>query len=100
MSIIDIESRLNRTQAKKILGEFFRANPNSVSFTSHAQKQMLERDLTSIDVVNVLRAGKIYGDPEVENGSFRYRIETTRIMVVFAFRSPDKIVIVTAWRKQ
>jgi hypothetical protein len=99
-SSVDIESKLNKIQAKKLLGEFFKKNPNSVSFTNHAQKQMAKRDLTSTDVINVLRAGKIYNEPEYENGTYRYRVETTRIMVIFAFRSPNKIVIVSAWRKQ
>jgi hypothetical protein len=48
--------------------------------------------------MNVLRAGNIYKDAELENGSWRYQIETKKITVVFAFNSPDKIRIITAWR--
>lgn len=94
----DITSRLEKTEARKLLAEFFNVNPNNVSFTKHANKQMLTRDLTSGDILNVLRAGKIHNDPELEHGSWRYHVETRKITVVFAFGAPDKIRIITAWR--
>lgn len=97
-SSIDVMSRLEKAQARKLLGEFFKKNPNNTSFTKHAREQMIERDLIVGDVLNVLRAGIIYDDPECEHGSWRYRIQTTKITVVFAFNSPDKIKIITAWR--
>jgi hypothetical protein len=96
-SMVDVTSRLDKTQARKLLSEFFKI-PNTVSFSDHAQKQMKARNLTSVDVLNVLRAGNIDDDPEFENGSWRYRIRTTKITVVFAFREPNKIRIVSAWR--
>jgi hypothetical protein len=61
---------------------------------------MQERNLKSGDVLNVLRAGNIYREPEFENGSWRYRIETKKIAVVFAFMRPDRIRIVTVWREE
>lgn len=94
----DIISRLEKTQFRKSLAEFFNTNPNNVSFTKHAQEQMLKRDIMSGDILNVLRAGNIHNDPEFENGSWRYQIETKKITVVFAFNSPNKIRIITAWR--
>jgi hypothetical protein len=94
----DITSRLDKTQARKFLAEFFNNNPNNVSFTKHAQEQMQKRDLMSGDILNVLRAGIIHNDPELENGSWRYHIQTKKITVVFAFNGPDKIRIITAWR--
>lgn len=97
-SSIDVESRLSRTQARKLLSEFFKRE-NRVSFSKHAKEQMKDRDLISTDVLNVLHMGKILSDPEFENGSWRYRVETNKIIVVFAFNSPDFIRIVTAWRK-
>lgn len=96
-SIHDVESRLDKVQARKLLSEFFRM-PNTVSFSQHAQEQMRDRNLTSVDVLNVLRAGQIEGDPEFEHDSYRYRVRTSKITVVFAFREPNKIRIVTAWR--
>lgn len=96
-SMIDVTSRLAKTQARKLLSEFFKI-PNTVSFSNHAQKQMRLRNLTSVDVLNVLRGGNIDDEPEFENGSWRYRIRTTKITVVFAFKDPNKIRIVSAWR--
>jgi hypothetical protein len=99
-SNFDLESKLDKMQAKKLLVEFFRKNPANVVFSGHALKRMKARKLTTIDVMNVLRAGKIYGEAEFENGSWRYHVETIRITVVFAFETPEKIIIVSAWRKQ
>lgn len=97
-SIIDVTSRLSPGQARKVLAEIFNHNPNLISFTKHAHKQMSERDLKSGDVLNVLKAGKIFSDPEYENGSFRYRVQTKKMIVVVAFRKPNHVIVVTAWR--
>lgn len=42
-SSIDVMSRLEKAQARKLLGEFFKKNPNNTSFTKHAREQMVER---------------------------------------------------------
>jgi len=97
-SLIDIRSRLEKTQARKCLAEFLNKNPNNVSFTKHALEQIQKRDLISGDILNVLRAGQIQNDPEYEKNSWRYQIETRKITVIFAFSRPDKIRIITAWR--
>ena len=57
-SKIDVTSRLNPGQARKVLAEIFNHNPNLISFTLHAREQMLERDLKSGDILNVLKAQK------------------------------------------
>jgi hypothetical protein len=61
---------------------------------------MDEDNLKTGDVLNVLKAGKIYDNPEFENGSSRYRVETHRIIVVIAFRRPNHVVVITTWRKK
>lgn len=71
----------------------------SISFTSHADREMTKDDLTMVDVENVLRGG-VAGEGEWENGQWRYRMFTQRIAVVFAFRSPERLVVITAWRFQ
>jgi len=53
--------------------------------------------LTQVDVTNVIRAGA-YQAPEMEKGTWRYRIHTQRIAVVIAFRSERELRAVTAWR--
>jgi hypothetical protein len=99
-SLIDVTSRLSAIQARKILAEIFNKNPNFISFTKHAFEQMHDDDLKTGDVLNVLKAGKIYDNPEFENGSFRYRVETRRIIVVIAFRRPNHVVVITTWRNK
>lgn len=70
-----------------------------VSFTSHADREMLADDLAKVDVENVLRAG-VASEGEWENGQWRYRMYTQRIVFVIAFRSAERLVVITAWRIQ
>jgi hypothetical protein len=66
--------------------------------------------LTDVDAVNVLRGG-IVREAEWENGSWRYRVETPRMVFVVVFDpEPDELpadgedvreielVVVTGWR--
>jgi len=99
-SVIDVTSRLSNTRARKLLAEIFNVNPNFISYTKHAFEQMSEDDLKTGDILNVLKAGKIYNDPEFENGSYRYRVETRNIVVVIAFRKRNYVVVITTWRKK
>lgn len=85
-------------QARKALAEIFNTEPNNISFSKHALNQMKERNLTTGDVLNVLKAGTIHGAPEFENGSWRYHVQTKKITVVIAFRNPNFVAVVTAWR--
>jgi hypothetical protein len=65
--------------------------------SSHADDEMLKDNLSMMDVNNVLRGGWV--EPaEFENGSWRYRVCTPRIVVVVAFDSEDTLTVVTAWR--
>jgi hypothetical protein len=71
----------------------------------------MEKDrLTDIDAVNVLRAGAVR-EAEWENGSWRHRVETPKMVVVATFdpepdRMPDdddelgdlELLVVTGWR--
>ena len=73
----------------------------------------MEKDgLSDVDAVNVLRGG-IVREGEWENGSWRYRVETQRMVFVVVFdpevnsplRQDDEIddielVVVTGWRNR
>jgi hypothetical protein len=72
---------------------------------------MNEDGLTDVDAVNVLRGGMVR-EPEWENGSWRYRVETARMLfVVVLDPEPDvvpaddddlgdtELIVVTGWRK-
>jgi hypothetical protein len=69
----------------------------TVNFSVHGRKEMADDHLTEIDVVNVLRGG-VVEPAEWEQGSWRYRVRTARMVVVIAFRSETMLVAVTAWR--
>jgi len=58
---------------------------------------MAKDELELADAINVLRGGWP-GPGEEEKGTWRYRVCTTRICVVVAFRSETELRIVTAWR--
>lgn len=69
----------------------------TVGFRRHAKDRAKERSLDTQDMVNILRCG-VVEQPELENGSYRYRVRTSRMTVVIAFRSATKLVVITAWR--
>ena len=66
-------------------------------YSRHAREEMRADDLTTLDCENVLRGGVIRSG-ECEHGTWRYRVETSRMTVVVAFRSEHDLVMVTAWR--
>lgn len=63
----------------------------------HAEERMRERDINTVDCVNVLRGGAV-AEGELENGSWRYRVLTGRMCVVVRFESESILQVVTAWR--
>lgn len=69
-----------------------------VSFSGHASAEMEKDDLATADCINVLRGG-VYEPPELEKGTWRYRVTTARICVVIAILTEDRVQVVTAWRK-
>ena len=52
-----------------------------------------------IDVRNTLRGG-IVSEGELINSTYRYRISTSRMAAMIAFRDTLIAVVVTAWRKK
>lgn len=78
--------------------------------SDHARREMGKDDLGNQDAMNILRAG-VVREPEWENGSWRYRVDTPRMCFVVTF-DPDpevlpdegddlsevELVVVTAWR--
>ena len=69
----------------------------TVRWTAHVLQRLLARDLTTVDCLNVLRAS-VVDPPELEDGTWRYRVRGGRISVVVAFRSENTLVVITAWR--
>lgn len=67
-----------------------------VSWTNHALQRCSERELTTVDCVNALRAGTV-DPPEWENGTWRYRVRAGPITVVIAFRDARALTVITVW---
>ncbi|MCP5464761.1 MAG: DUF4258 domain-containing protein [Deltaproteobacteria bacterium] len=100
-STIDIESSLRAGQANKVLKQILnQGESHYIVFSKHCRKEMSDDNLTSVDIINVLQGGRIIDDPELEKGTYRYRVETPNIIVVIAFCKPHMIRCVTAWRKK
>jgi len=78
-------------------------HPEKVFFSRHALEELKNDGLTTLDAINILKSpgARIYTEGEFEKGSYRYRLETTNMMVVVAFLElGDGMVIVTAWDKR
>ena len=69
------------------------------TYSRHAKDEMLKDAMTTLDCENVLRAGVVQA-PELEKGTWRYRVETARMAVVIAFRSEIELVVITAWGRE
>jgi len=69
----------------------------TLTFSGHAKKEMVKDNLTTQDVVNVLRAG-VVEPSEFEQGSWRHRVKTNAICVVVVLVSEREAVVVTNWR--
>jgi hypothetical protein len=68
-------------------------------FSAHATQEMANDDLSTADCVNVLRGG-VFEPPELERGTWRYRVSTRRMCFVISMASEDEVRVVTAWRKR
>ena len=90
-------NRLNRNHALRLV-RTIRQSRNFV-LPGHTGRRLRERNIDMVDVDNVLRTGRIDTEGRLEDGSWRYRVETDRMVVVVAFRSRSEMVIVTTWRK-
>jgi hypothetical protein len=92
----DVTGHLRAGDAKKLVRSIM--GGGWVFFSSHAVDEMEKDELSPRDVENVLRGG-VVREPEWENGSWRYHVETSKIRVVVAFRDESTLIVVTAIRR-
>jgi len=92
---VDTTKRLDALQARKLLSRILREG--AIAFSRHARDAMEDDDLTEPDVVNTLRCGST-AERKLVKGTWRYRLETTRMGAVVAFRGDSEAIIVTVWR--
>jgi hypothetical protein len=92
-----LQHPLSHDAARRVIGQVLKTG--TVTFSSHALEEMAKDELTTVDAANVLRGGVVEFAEEV-NRSWRYRVRTSRMTFVVAFRSEHALVVVTAWRKK
>ena len=63
----------------------------------HARERLGQRAMDALDVENVLRGGTVRPGTKVRQ-TWRYRVETSRMVVVIAVRSSKRLAVITAWR--
>ena len=90
-----MDQPLGPTEAKQLIRTIL--TEGTVWTCDHADDEMRKDALTMVDVTNVVRGG-VVEPAEWENGSWRYRVRTARIVVVVEFESETELTIVTAWR--
>ena len=90
-----MDEPLEPDAARNLIREILRAG--RFIYSKHAKEEMLADGLTTVDCENVLRGGGVRPG-EFEHGTWRYRVATSRIAVVVAFRSEHELVVVTTWR--
>jgi arginine/ornithine N-succinyltransferase beta subunit len=102
MSTFDYRStRLDKTQARKLVTEIMSRYPSNVRFSKHARKELAKDDLTTVDALNVLKSSSahIKNMPDFKDGSWRYTVETNLIGICVAFDTQTSLAVVSGWRK-
>lgn len=94
-----MDEPLKPTNAKKLILAILDDHELVIPTGSHADQEMANDNLIVGDVINVLRGGVV--EPgELEKGTWRYRVRTTKITVVVCFRSETELRVVTCWRNK
>jgi len=92
-----VNQPLSPTDAKRLIVDII--DNGVVTFSRHAYEEMAKDDLNDQDALNVLRAG-VVEPAEPERGTWRYRVRTSRMYFVVAFRTETELRVVTAWRRK
>jgi hypothetical protein len=93
-------TKLDRYQAKKLAQEIIKNG--EFSFTGHCHDELQIDNMGTPDAVNVIRCGKIGREPEFSDKSkaWRYRIETQIMGVIVEIHSPNRLRVITGWRRK
>lgn len=104
MSPIDFKStKLSRNEARKLVSKIMTLYSGNIYFSRHAMQELSYDDLSTVDTLNLLKSSdsRIHDEGELINGSFRYRLETSNILLVVAFQEDGKgLTVITAWDKR
>jgi len=87
---------LSPPEAKKLIRRIL--EKGSVGFSKpHALDELAKDGYGTVDATNCLRAG-IVEQGEWENGRWRYRVRTNRLLAVIQFEDEDELLVITAWK--
>jgi hypothetical protein len=86
---------LSAPEARKLIRAIL--DSGTVVPTRHFKEECRKDNLTIVDAENILRCG-IVREPECENGSWRYQVETPAIRVVVVFDNETTLILITAMR--
>ncbi|MBN1957355.1 MAG: DUF4258 domain-containing protein [Desulfuromonadales bacterium] len=87
---------IKAAEARKLLRRIL--NGGIVTYSQpHAIDRLKERELSTLDCENVMRAG-VLQEAEWDNGGWRHQVRTQKIVVVVEFLSENEVLVVTAWR--
>ena len=73
-------------------------NPGALRYSKHALDEMAKDSIIKPEIHSALRAGQMTEPPEMENGTWRYRIRTQKLVIVVALRSEAIATVITAWK--
>lgn len=90
-----MDERFTPDAARKLIRTALAAG--AVTFSRHCLEQLDARDLDRFLCLDVLSGG-VVEEPEMERGTWRYRVRAGSVAVVVAFRPGPAVVVVTAWR--
>ena len=90
-----LQHPLHGVVAKRVIRDI--VADGRVRWTGHALQRLSERALTTVDCVNVLRAGAV-GAAELENRTWRYPVRAGRTTVVVVLRNERELTVITAWQ--
>lgn len=72
---------------------------HDVSFTKHADVELDNDNMQTVDALNVLRAGEWF-KTEFRHGEFRYTVGTPLMKVVVTPLSTTRLRVITGWREK
>lgn len=88
-----------RKKASTVVNKF----SSNIYFSSHSRGEMFKDGLILSDIWNVLKSSdsRILDEGELVNGSYRYRLETSYLVVVISFHeNGEGFNVVTVWDKR
>ncbi len=89
---------LNNVAARSLIRKLV-SSGDFVFREPHMSERMTERNVSRMDVLNVLRGGVVKFS-ELEKGEWRYRVWTASFSVTVAFPEEDLLAVVTCWRNE